>query len=84
MDDHKLNLAIHALMPVRYTVKKRGYYYRPGGAGYTDRIEEAWKLSLSLSRRGQEARVPARRASHHPQGAYPRLLLPLAGCLEGD
>lgn len=29
-----------------YVLMKRGHFYRPGGAGYTDRLEEAGRFTL--------------------------------------
>jgi len=43
--DIEINRTIHEIaFPDCWVVKKRGYYYRPNAAGYTDRPSEAWRI----------------------------------------
>lgn len=47
MSDEQINVAIaEACGKDRlFVLKKRGLYYRPNAAGYTDRVSEAWIIS---------------------------------------
>ena len=55
MTPSEINTAIQqACGPQLYVVLKRGLYYRPNAKGYTDRIEDAWKLPLEQAK-GYEA-----------------------------
>lgn len=50
LTDEQLNAAIHAALPEEWLILKRGYYYRPDAKGYTNRIEEAWRVPLTIAK----------------------------------
>jgi len=52
MSPAEINIAIQqACGPQLYVIMKRGLYYRPDAHGYTDRIEDAWKLPLEQAKK---------------------------------
>ena len=40
----------------QYFVMKRGYFYRPEAAGYTDRPNEAWRVPLEVAKKHEYPR----------------------------
>lgn len=57
MTDQEINQRIQTLaFPDCWVVKKRGYYYRPNAAGYTDRASEAWRIPHSEAKKHEYLR----------------------------
>lgn len=46
MTDEQINIKIDRIVnpTLRHVLKKRGLFYRPDAAGYTSRVEEAWRV----------------------------------------